>query len=723
MVGYSRSVYDDQPELLLMDLQQLHASLSKFDVKQRAAFERLDSEVVRFIRNHTDLLNAVDQAVIIGITDTKGRILYVNDSFCKISKYVREELIGKNHRLINSSYHPKAFFKDMWDTIASGKVWRGQVRNKAKNGEHYWVQTTIVPIKDEKGEVSCHIALRTDISKGKFLEEKLRMSIAEDYDRTIKLVNHLVFKLKKNDRDDIVYSYINGGIVNLFKKDHMKQLNKSLHSIYPKEQASFFLEHYEKAFRGESISYKYKIGKLWLFTSLTPVERDGQIVEVVGTTSDVTDLEKMQEKVHFMAYHDDMTKLPNRMKLLEDLDRQMKGREPFTAFYLDMNNFKTINDSIGYKIGDKLIILAGQRIKEFFKQSAMVYRVGGDEFFVVWRDSDKIESTVTELLDQLSLPFVIDSHEISISFSLGISHFPELSQDVESVLQHTHLALQKSKQAKENNFVFYKPELYRQYQQRAEMEKELRSAIDSSELTLLYQPKMDSKTNKMIGVEALVRWQSPKYGMVSPGRFIPLAEETGLISRIGKWVLTEACKQMKEWLEKGYPAIRMAVNISANELQSPNFVQQVEEILQKTGVNPSCLELEITENSMLSQQSGAVLNELRKLGIYLSIDDFGTGYSSLSYLKTFPVDCLKIDQNFIFDVFKDSGSAEIVKVIIQIAHTFNLNVIAEGVENRKTVNFLLNNKCNQVQGYFYSKPVSPRTIERFWIESFQGLNN
>ena len=721
-MGYSRGAYDNQPDLLLTDFKQLLASLNKFDEKQRAAFERIDNEVVRFIRNHTNLLNAVDQAVIIGITDTNGRILYVNDSFCEISKYVREELIGKNHRLINSSYHPKAFFKEMWDTISSGKVWRGQVKNKAKNGEHYWVQTTIVPIMDEWGKVSYHIALRTDISRGKFLEEKLRMSMEEDYDRTIKLVSHLIFKLKKNERNEIVYTYINGGLVNLFKEDYAKQINKPLSSIYSKEKASFFLEHYEKAFAGEPVSYKYKLGKLWLFTSLTPVKRDDEIVEIVGTTSDITDLEKMQEKVHYMAYHDELTGLPNRMKLLEDLDREVKVKKSFTTFYLDMNNFKTINDSIGYKVGDKLITMAGQRIKEFFKQSAMVYRVGGDEFFVVCRDSDKIESKAAALLDILSQPFVIDSHEILISFSLGISRFPELSKDVESILQHTHLASQKSKKAKGDSFVFYTPELYKQYQQRAEMEKELRLAIDSDELSLLYQPKVDINTNKMVGVEALVRWQSSKYGMVSPGVFIPLAEETGLIGAVGKWVLNEACKQIKEWMEKGYPPVRMAVNISASELQSPNFVHQVEDILQKTGVNPSYLELEITENSMLSPNSGVVLNQLRELGIYLSIDDFGTGYSSLSYLKTFPVDCLKIDQNFIFDVFKDTGSAEIVKVIIQIAHTFNLNVIAEGVENRKTINFLLDNKCDQVQGYFYSKPVPPDTIERFLAGSLQKLN-
>ncbi|HZG70366.1 MAG TPA: EAL domain-containing protein, partial [Chondromyces sp.] len=702
VLGYKRSVYDRNPVDVLHDFKEIRELFIQRG--EESLYNKIEQELERFVNNQADFLHAIDEAAIVGITDEKGTILHVNDSFCRISKYRREELIGKTHGILKSGFHSEEFYRSMWETINSGKTWRGQIKNQAKDGTFYWVQTTIIPIKDDNGRIAYHIAIRTDITEGKRIEHKLRETMKEDFNRTIGLVNSIIFRLKRDEKGNVIHSFIDGKLSKQLGLHLHPIENQPLYTFLSPEKAVFLEDQYEVAFEGRHHTFKFFLFDIWLHVSLTPIMRHGKVIEVVGIASDITEFEKVQKRIHHLAYYDELTGLPNRRKLLEDLQLRMNNHEEaFAAFYIDINDFKQVNDTMGFLVGDQLLMKMEERLQGFF-EDASLYRIGEDEFMVLldWEDSQESLSKVAdELLSHMDASFSIDEHEIGISYNLGISHFPDLSYDAESLLQHTHIALQKCKSEQKAGYVLYSEQISNQYKKKVEMEQELKKAVKNGELTLHYQPKMDIRNDKVAGVEALVRWKSSKYGFVPPGDFIPLAEETGLISSIDDWVLTEACIQAKTWIKEGYPPVRIAVNISALELKRVNFVDKVKKVLEDTQLDPAYLEIEITENSFLTKSNISVLQQLKELGVYLSIDDFGTGYSSLGYLKSFPIHALKIDQSFIFDLLASESDADIVRAIIRLAQSFNLNVIAEGVEDEKTLSFLYENGCDFVQGFYY----------------------
>ena len=463
---------------------------------------------------------------------------------------------------------------------------------------------------------------------------------------------------------------------------------------------------------------------------------------VSGTVLDVTELKQAQDKIVHMAHFDSLTGLANRSIFRERVELAMERAKRHghigAVLFLDLDNFKRINDTYGHSIGDLLLQEVARRLTNTVRSSDSICdtnlhpatdrntiaRLGGDEFTVLLpkiRHIKDAENIARRILDSMELCIHLSGHEFVVTPSIGIAIFPDHGEDVESLLKNCDAAMYCVKHAGKNGYELFVNSMNVVVKRRLEMETCLRRAMDDNELSINYQPQVDIQTGRIIGVEALLRWNSAELGMVSPDEFIPVAEETGLISPIGEWVLREACRQVKKWQDDGLPEIRVAVNLSVRQFAKQSIDKLVSQVLLETGLPVHCLELEITENMLMDDVDGAVdtLHKLKALGVYLAIDDFGTGYSSLSYLKRFPIDKLKVDRSFITHVTTDSGDASVTQAIIAMAHSLGLTVTAEGVEEVSQLEFLRQNNCEEVQGYYFSRPLTRWDMEDL-LQSSKG---
>lgn len=540
-----------------------------------------------------DIKSALDESIILAVTDQRGNITSVNERFCEISKYSREELIGQNHRVLNSGIHPKSFFKKMWKTIGNGETWHGEICNRAKDGSLYWVQTSIVPFLNEKGKPYQYISIRTDITA-------------------------------------------------------QKNINM----------------------------------------------------------------------ITYMAYHDDLTTLPNRRSLTRKINEKInscqENQSKFALFFIDLNRFRHINDALGHSKGDLFLVEVAERFKSIDPTKESFFRLSGDEFLYVLEDVHKIEGMVKEILALFKTPFHFNGYEFFASASIGVAVYPDHGDDLETVLVSANMAMYSAKKLKGNSYQLFKENMQGMNDQALLMETKLYSAIKNDSLELHYQPKIDIQTEQMVGMEALLRWNDPTLGQVSPGQFIPFAEECGLIGEIGEWVLRKACLQVNEWKKQYNLNLKVSVNISPIHFQEVDFIERLTEIMEETKANPTNLEIEITEMSMMNYNEDLIrkIKQIKELGLTISIDDFGTGYSSLSYLKEFPVDTLKIDRSFIVNMGEGDSGIAMVAAIIKLAHALELNVVAEGVELEEEVKILKEHNCEFVQGYYYSKPLPAKEISK-----------
>lgn len=435
-------------------------------------------------------------------------------------------------------------------------------------------------------------------------------------------------------------------------------------------------------------------------------------------------LREQQARLNHMAFHDALTGLPNRAlfydRIAHGLARARRSDSQLVLMLLDLDRFKNINDSLGHDAGDMLLKTIAQRLKNDVRDMDTVARLGGDEFVVVLEAMDErsdITQVANKILTALARPMNVFGHDISTSVSIGISVYPQDGSTTEELLKHADVAMYKAKEAGKNDFKFYAEGMNASAVNFLLLENDLRRGIEQEQLQLYYQPQIDLSSGKLIGMEALVRWQHPQRGMVSPVHFIPLAEETGLIEPLGDWVLREACRQLKRWQELDKYHGTVAVNLSPRQFQHGDFVARVEEILTAADLPAEYLELEITETSAMEHAGESInlMNRLNSMGISLAIDDFGTGYSSLAYLKRFPIQKLKIDRSFINDVATDSNDAAIAKSIISLAHNMGLKVLAEGVEDKHQMEWLRARGCDQAQGYYYSQPISARQMEQHLV--------
>lgn len=670
----------------------------------------IEKKYIRALSQLENIENALNQSTVVAITDRKGIITYVNEKFCDLSQYTFDELIGQSHRIVNSGYHSKEFFKNMWRTIGNGEIWSGDIKNRAKDGSEYWVKTTIIPFLNEKRIPYQYIAIRTDITRRKEAEFKLEMALKNDFQQTVKNLQNAVFKYTNDENNNIIFTLFEGKLtqkLNLTIDNLTTELQKNLGR---RDRYQKYRQFLVRALHGEANHFELSYLKYTFLIHLSPVVENGHITEVVGTISEITERKLAEKKIKQMAYYDFLTNLPNRrlfeQKIVDTIKRASQTGESFAVMFIDLDRFKYINDSMGHETGDRILQSIATRIQNLVRKNDIVGRQGGDEFVILLPDTDKEEAAnvAQHLIDGLGQSLQIQDLDLFVNSSIGISMYPKDGLTCNELIRNADIAMYQAKENHVNTFHFFTEALHQEMVEKALLSTDLRRVIENNQLLLHYQPQIDLKTGKISGMEALIRWQHPKRGMVSPAKFIPIAEETGLIVSIGKWVLETACLQAKKWQDAGFPPIQMSVNVSPREFRQPSFVDQVKDTLLKSGLDASYLNLEITETLMSDVHHCKItLDKLRELGVNVSIDDFGTGYSSLSYLNDFPITHLKIDQAFVQELSESNRA--IVKTIISLAMNLGLQVVAEGVETKEQAALLDSLACDNVQGFLYSKPL------------------
>ncbi|MDO8925695.1 MAG: EAL domain-containing protein [Sideroxyarcus sp.] len=565
----------------------------------------------------------------------------------------------------------------------------------------------------------------TDISARKQIEDELRIAAI-----TFQSSEGIVV----TDADGIILR-VNGAFTKLTGYSEAEAVGKTPallssgrhdKSFYMRMWTSMRQEHY---WQGEMWN-KRKNGKIyaeWLTISAV-LAPDGSITHYVGSFSDITKDSEAEAEIHRLAYYDPLTQLPNRRLLIDRLGQALaasrrNGRYGALLF-LDLDNFKTLNDTRGHDVGDLLLVEIAQRLHDNVREGDTVGRLGGDEFVVMLEDlSEDAQMAALQagiagmkVRDAIAMPYMLKGLEFTGTASIGVSLFCNEGDSVDDLLKHADLAMYHAKEGGRNSLRFFDPEMQAVLDERSAMESDLRHALERKQLSLHYQIQIDA-TRSLIGAEALLRWEHPERGQVSPAQFIPLAEDTGLILPIGLWVLQTACAQIKAWSDSPVTrGLQLAINVSARQFRQSNFVEQVQQTLAASSIDPQYLKIELTESLVLDNVSDTVIkmNTLKEMGVSLSMDDFGTGYSSLSYLKLLPLDQLKIDQSFVRNVASDANDAAIVKAIITMGRTFGLHVIAEGVESSEQHEFLDQHGCHGYQGYLFGKPMP---IDQFneWV--------
>ncbi len=982
------------------------------------------SEEQRIEDEHHRFQCAVEQSPnTVVITNTKGEIEYVNHKFTELTGYTREEVIGRNPRILKSGKHTPEFYKDLWDTITSGREWRGEILNKKKNGELYWVSASISPITDENGRITHFISVKEDITERKHSEEALKRSEArlreaeqvarlghweldlttnrlywsdevyrifglepsgfdasyeaflelvhpEDRDfvnrafresvekrkpyevvhrlllkdGTVKYVNERcvtiyddqgrplrslgtvldVTESKRNEealkRSFSIQSVINKllrlsmedislermlectldmiisipwlsvesmggiwlvdeesgalelkagrglppglektctvvprntclcgeaagtgkvvfascldhrhrtvyegmtphghycvpikgpegvmGVINMFLKEghhrddaeeqFLISISDILAGLVRRHRAEKALRESEERFHRISsaaqdaiimvdsegrISYWNPASeRIFGYTSTEAVGRPlrelvipdchldvfrdgfekftgtgrgpvlGRTLELrarrkngaefpvevsissvkikgvwhaIAILRDITERKESEEMVRRMAYYDCLTGLPNRTLLMDRINQVllMEERHRLLAalFFIDLDRFKDINDTLGHVAGDELLKAVSERLRSKSRKSDTVARLGGDEFVVLVQDIGKVEDVtkVAEyILGLFDEPFRVRGREFFVTASMGVSIYPHDGKDPETLLKNADVAMYRAKEEGRNSFVFYTPAMNESAARRLELESRLYRAVEREEFLLHYQPQLDTNTGEVIGVEALLRWNDRQRGLIPPGEFISAAEDTGLIVPIGWWALARACTQGRIWSEKGLKPVNVAVNLSVRQFRQKDFIERLASVLNDTGMDPSRLELEFTESTIMEDTEVTIemLKRLKAMGVRLTIDDFGTGYSSLEYLKRMPIDMLKIAQSFVRDIATSKDDVLIATTIIRIAHSLNIEVIAEGVETEEQLQILRNLNCDKIQGYIFSRPLPADEVEYF----------
>jgi diguanylate cyclase (GGDEF)-like protein/PAS domain S-box-containing protein len=675
------------------------------------------------LRWQSAALEAAANAIV--ITDSLGSIMWVNSAFTRMTGYSKEEVLGKNPRLLKSNEHPENYYAELWSTISSGKHWRGEITNKRKDGTTYIEEMTITPvIRDSSNPANRYfIAIKQDITERRKSEEGLLFKTAlleAQAETTIDGIlvvdesNHIVlsnrqFGLQFGIEDEV-----------LLAKDDQLVLNRVTAQVedpdtFVKRVKYLYNRRTEKA-RDE---FSLKSGKIFDRYTAPLMDSKGQHRGRIWYFRDITDRKVAEQRVQYLAYYDDLTGLANRTLLQDRLAKAVadarRQTDKVALLFLDLDRFKDINDSLGHSVGDQLLQGVADRLRKWAREQDTIARLGGDEFVVMLThvvEAPDVAVAAGRIMDAISDAFVVQGRSLNVTCSIGISIFPEHGGDGETLIKNADAAMYSAKHGGRGNFRFFTEELNTQAMERVTLENSLRSAVAREELFLMYQPQIDIATGKITGVEALLRWQHPQLGLIPPDKFIRIAENSGLIVRIGEWVLRTACSQARKWQEVGLPRITVAVNVSAIQFRQEGFCGLVSKVLEETGLPPQYLELELTESLLLANAElmSPVVRELRDMGVMLAIDDFGTGYSNFSYLKRFRINKLKIDQSLIKDVAVNTEDAAITTAVIGMAKSLHLRVIAEGVEDEAQVSFLRDHQCDEIQGYYFSKPLAADDI-------------
>jgi diguanylate cyclase (GGDEF)-like protein/PAS domain S-box-containing protein len=661
------------------------------------------------------------------VIDFSGHFTWVNPAFGSILGYSPTSMLGTTvfeYVHVEEVVHTQQVFAD----LARGDTSRYcQHRFRCNNESYKWLSWNIV-----RGDGMLY-AVGRDVTERKRVEAELRLAsrviddsqdgiMIIDRQRKIRRINRAFTRLTGFADADVIgrnLGVLDGG----------------------RQGASFYRDlwrHVRRSggWQGE-VWGRRKSGDVypqWLSVSAI-LDPEGRPKHYVGIFADISEKKRSEERIQRLAHYDAVTGLPNRVLFQERLERAciqaQRLRAGFAVMFIDLDRFKAINDSLGHAVGDELLAVVGQRLLRSVRSEDTVSRRGGDEFTVILQGLSDHDSAVRsaafvaeKMLHQLTQPMTLVGHETFVTASIGVSLFPQDAADIGELIKNADAAMYHAKKQGRNNYQFYSADMNARAKQRLSLETRLRNAVEREELRVFYQPQVDLLTGEIVGAEALVRWQHPELGLLSPTHFMPLAEETGLVLSIGDWVLDQACRQYRAWEQAGHGIGKVSVNISPRQFNQGMLVQRIDGVMGCYDIPYGALELEILESTYIDNSNSKTLMsvcELSEMGVCLAIDDFGTGYSSLSYLKRFPVQVLKIDQSFTRDMVSDANSAAIVKAILSMAQNLELNVIAEGIETEAQLHFLQDHGCRQGQGFLFARPVPAEQFTQFCFRDLHAL--
>ncbi len=645
-----------------------------------------------------------------------GRFIDCNEAALRMLGYaVRADLFATHPSQLSPPFQlDGASSYDKANEMIAIAMERGSHRfewiHRKRDGTDFPVEVLLTPIP-AGGRLLLHVVWR-DITQRKQSEEQLRLAkyvtdstsegiIVTDMDLRIIEVNPAYCDLLGYDRDEVLGR--NAGFAKSGRHDEVfyQRIWESLN-----QAGNWQGEIWDRKKNGEVFPIYLRLNTIF--------DATGRPCYYTGLFSDITHQKRTEEQLEELAFNDALTGLPNRalfhQRLKQELTRCQRHESKLALLFIDLDRFKHVNDSLGHSNGDTLLIEVGERIRRAVRSVDTVARMGGDEFTVILLDLNDeytVTDVATKILAKVIHPVWIDRHEIIPHLSIGISLYPRDGESVDDLTRHADMAMYHAKSEGGDRFHFFQEEMNRESGRRLALENEMSVGLNSGQFVPYFQPVYELDSGLLVGMEALVRWQHPERGLIMPDEFIPLAEETGLIIRLGYSVLQQACRQVKQWVDEYSRELYLAVNLSARQFHSSDLIEQVRRILNESGFPPGCLTLEITESMMMGRIERTLnqLTQLRAAGLNLAIDDFGTGYSSLSYLQRFPVNTLKIDRSFIRDILTDRNSRAIIRAIISMARAMELDVIAEGVENTDQLAYLKELKCQKAQGYLFSRPL------------------
>ncbi len=730
---------------------ELHASAS-FNLEPGCEaylmLEKLAAELAQALASHFALearhelqdnlellaLSVAQSPFAVIITNHLGVLEYCNEIYCRNSGFKPAEVLGQ-HVYWNAGVPEQARLISELVQLKPGQHWQGEVQSLRKDGSAYWEREIISTIANEFGEVTHLVALKEEITDTKTQLQQVEQALLLREQALVSSSNGIM--ITRSDKHDHSIVYVNPAFERITGYSATEVIGREGRFLVREDLSQPDLEEIRRALRekreGKALlrNYRKDGSQFWNELHISPVKDAGgnATTHFVSVINDVSERVNYQRELEYQATHDSLTGLANRNllndRIVQAIAWAKRQNLSVGVMLLDLDHFKLINDASGHGAGDEMLKQVATRLNHCVRETDTVARLGGDEFVIVLTDlpeTGDVDVVAEKILGALARPFEINGHDVFVTASIGVSLYPRDGDHGEILLRYADIAMYRVKEYGRNSVRQFVPEMGTSAISRLNMEAALRRALERQEFVLHYQPKIDLRDGKLVGVEALIRWQHPQIGMVHPIEFIPLAEETGLILPLGEWVLSQACQQLVQWQAVGFKGLKIAINMSSRQFRQEDLAERVAAILRETAADPACITLELTESMVMQDVASTLvaLRALKQLGLSISLDDFGTGYSSLSYLRRFPIDELKIDKSFINDIHENPDDAAIASAIIAMAISLGLKVVAEGVENQSQADLLKQMGCHQVQGYFYARPLDLAAFSQRYSGAIDG---